>query len=323
MEIKTDAIPTPPVNFTHVALPGAIVSNAWPQARAREGDTLRALEEVLARFPLFEAFQTLDVPYPAERRAIAGLLARGRQPLTYTLTRLLAEREASLSSLDPASRQRAVDIVLEGFDHAAEAGSRIIAFISGPRPADPAQRTAALAALERSLETLATAAGLHPGVELVLEPLDYETHKRNTLGTTGEAVAICRRLAAGNLRLNLCLDTSHLILNGEDSVTAVHEARDFISEFHFCNPVTDRSSPLYGDQHPPFGPPGAVGVNEVAGIMAGLHRAGYLTPAVRPRVYAEVLKPAGLESTAVMAHCQDVLLAGWARARQLLASPTS
>lgn len=321
MEITSSKAAPPPVDFSQVALPGALVSNAWPQARSTEGATLRAIEEVLTHYPLFEGFQTLDVPYPAERRAIGLLLAGRKRPHTYTLTRLLTEHQVNLSSLDPDNRRRAVAIATACFDDAAEAGAGIVGFISGPRPADPAQRPAALAALEDSLTQLATAAAAHhPNLELVIEPLDYEAHKRNTLGTTAEAVTICCRLAAKNLRLALCLDTSHLLLNEEDPVAAAGLARGFIPEFHFCNPVKDRASPLYGDQHPPFGAPGVVGVEEVATIMAGLHRAGYLTAAMRPRVYAEVLKPAHLDSLAVIGHCQDTLLSGWARTRQLLAS---
>lgn len=318
MEIKQPALSPPPREFDRVALPGAIVSNAWPQARAKEGDTLRALETVMAQFPFFAAFQTLDVPYPAERRAIAQLLQKQPAPWSYTLTRLLNEKGANLSSLDPANRQLAIALALECLDQAEEAGSKILAFISGARPADPAQRPAALRALESSLEVLAAAAARRPGFVLLIEPLDYEAHKRNTLGSTGEAVAICRRLAGSAVRL--CLDTSHLILNGEDVVAAVEQARGFVAEFHFCNPVLDRASPLYGDQHPPFGPPGVVDTEQVAAILAGLYRAGYLSTADRPRVFAEVMKPDRLESVAVMAHCQDVLRSGWNRAREILTS---
>jgi sugar phosphate isomerase/epimerase len=296
-----------------------VVSNAWPQSRATEGATLRALEEVLARFPFFEAFQTVDVPFAAERRSIRQLL--GGHPHTYTLTRILAEQKLNLSSLDPENRGRAVATMIAHFDHAAEAGAGMVAVISGARPADRTQRAAALDALEDSLAQLCAAAA-DRDLELLVEPLDYEAHKCQTLGTTEEALAICRRLAARNLRLSLCLDTAHLLLNGEDSVAAVEAARDFLAEFHFCNPVTDRASPLYGDQHPPFGPPGLLGTEEIAAILADLRRTGFLDSNTRPRIYCEVMKPAAMDSCAVIAHCQEALVSGWARARQLLNSPS-
>lgn len=303
------------VPFEQVAQPGVVISNAWPHSRATEGATFRAIEEVLANFPFFEAFQTVDVPSAAERRAIRRLLGDQDRPHTYTLTRVLGEQKLNLSSLDRPNRQKAVDTVIAQFAHAEEVGARTVAVISGSRPADPAQRAEALRVLEDSLEQLAATIVRHRGLELLIEPLDYGAHKRNTLGSTGEAVAICRRLAAKNLRLALCLDTAHLILNEEDTVAAVASAREFITEFHFCNPVTDRTSALYGDQHPPFGAPGVVGFDEIAVIMAGLHRTGYLTANIRPRVYCEVMQSDPMSSLAVVSHCQEALRSGWSRSR--------
>jgi sugar phosphate isomerase/epimerase len=303
--------------FERVAQPGVVISNAWPQSRAVEGATLKAIEQVLAAHPFFEAYQTVDIPYAAERRAVRRLLGDQGRPHTYTLTRVLGEQKLNLSSLDAENRRRAVETVVGQLDHAVEAGANTIAVISGSRPAEPAKRHEALLALEDSLEQLIAAVAHRPGLELLIEPLDYEAHKRNTLGSTPEAVAICRRLAAKKLRLALCIDTAHLILNGEDTVESVALARDFITEFHFCNPVTDRASPVYGDQHLPFGAPGVVGLDEVAAFMAGLRRTGYLTPKVRPRVYCEVLQLGDMPSLAVVDHCQQTLLNAWARANRL------
>jgi sugar phosphate isomerase/epimerase len=227
------------------------------------------------------------------------------------LTRVLGEQKVSLSSLEPTNRQRAVETVIAQFEHAAEAGANTVAIISGARPTEPDQRTAALGLLEDSLTQLATAITQYPGMELLIEPLDYEADKRNTLGSTSEAVGICRRLAARELRLALCLDTAHLILNKEDTVSAVTQARDFITEFHFCNPVTDRTSAVYGDRHIPFGQPGVVGIEELSQFMAGLHREGYLVPSVRPRVYCEVMQSAPMTPMSVIRHCENSLLIAW------------
>lgn len=92
-----------PAVFRQVAQPGVVISNAWPQSRTTEGATLRAIEEILARFPFFEAYQTVDIPFLAERRAIRGLLGGRNRPHTYSLTRVLGEKKLSLSALDPAS----------------------------------------------------------------------------------------------------------------------------------------------------------------------------------------------------------------------------
>lgn len=291
--------------------PGVVISNAWPNSRSEEGATLRAIEQVLAGFPLFEAFQTIDVPTAGERRAIRRVLGDQGHPHTYTLTRILGERRLNLSSLDADNRRQAVELVISALAHAEEIGAGTVAVVSGSRPADPALRPQALEALEDSLTQLATAIARHPNLELLIEPLDYEADKRHTLGTTPEAVALCRRLAARQLRLALCLDTSHLILNGEDVIAAVAQAREFITEFHFCNPVLDRSSALFGDRHIPFGPPGVVDIAEMSRLFAALARDGYLSTAARPRVYCEVLQSGSMTSLAVVEHCHHALISAW------------
>jgi sugar phosphate isomerase/epimerase len=317
MKLATNGPVAPATQFANVAQPGVMISNAWPQSRTQEGATLRAIEEVLARFPFFEAFQTVDVPFAAERRAICRILRDAGHPHTYTLTRILAEQRLNLSSLDPQLRRRSCDTIIAKFEDAREAGASSVGLISGPRPADPAARDDALRALEDSLASLAAAAAKLGGLELVLEPLDFDAHKRCTLGTTREAVAMCDRLSAAGLRVRLCLDVAHLILNQEDIIAAVSDARAHIVEFHFCNAVTDHAHPLFGDHHLFFGAPGVVGVGQIAEIMAGLGRIGYLDASIRPRVYCEVWKPDGTDSLAVVAHCEEYLNAGWHRTREL------
>ncbi len=316
METKLPGPPSHELRFADFAQPGAVVSNAWPQSRATPGATLQAIEQILTQFPLFEAFQTVDVPTRPERQSIRALLHDRGHPHTCALTRVLGEQKLNLSSIDPEHRRRSVAGMIAQLDHVVELGARNVAVISGARPADPSLRPSALQALEESLGELA-AATADRGLTLLIEPLDHSAHKCQTLGTTREAVAICRRLAARKLPLSLCLDTAHLILNDEDIIAAVAEARDFVAEFHFCNPVTDRASPLFGDQHVPFGPPGVIGTEQIASLLAKLRDAHFLDARNRPRIYCEVMKPAGMESLAVIEHCHDTLVNGWAAAQRL------
>src|SRR5690606_4077100 len=195
-------------------------------------------------------------------------------------------RKLSLSSLDETNRLRACEVVAEQVHAAVEAGAHALCVISGPRPADTAARPEALAALEDSLVRVCRAAqSAAPDLEIIIEPLDHSAHKRNTLGSTTEAVAICRRLAVQGLVLKLCLDTAHLILNEESPVEAVMQARDHVAEFHFCNCCTDPNHPLFGDRHLPFGPPGVVDERQIGAWMAELHARDFFSPATRPRVF--------------------------------------
>ncbi len=296
-----------------VIRPGVMISNAWPQSRATAGATARAIASVLSEHPFFECFQTVDVPTAEERQEIRRLLRDHGHPLTYTLTRVLGERGLSLSSLDASNRALAREVVIAQMPAAVEAGAQALCVISGPRPRDPAARGDALAALEDSLARVCAAAReTAPGLEILIEPLDHSAHKRNTLGSTAEAVGICERLAARGIELELCVDTAHLVLNEESPVRAVTQARKHIAEFHFCNCCVDRSHPMFGDRHLPFGAPGVVDEAQIGAWMRQLRQLDFFNAATRPRVFCEVWKPDAMDSLAVVAHCEAALKNGWA-----------
>jgi sugar phosphate isomerase/epimerase len=300
-----------PANFSAVAQPGVMISNAWPDSRQTRGATQRAIEQVLATHPFFEAFQTVDIPFADERREVRRLVHDAGRPHTYTLTRVLAESRLNLSSLDTDVRRRSCEMVIQKLDEALEAGANTVGLISGPRPA--VARSEALRTLEDSMATICRAAQSRDGLEILLEPLDFEAHKRCTLGTVVEAVAICDRLEKSGLRLKLCLDVAHMVLNREDILAAVALARPHLLEFHFCNAVTDPTHPLFGDHHLPFGPPGVVGFDDIAQLMRGLAADHFFSAQNRPHVFCEVWKPKDGESLAVVAHCEEALREGWRR----------
>jgi len=301
-------------NFAGYAVPGVMISNAWPQSRLENGATLEATRRVREQHPFFEAFQTVDIPYAEERQEFRKLIGDQGHPHTYTLTRVFAEGNLNLSSLDPNLRKKTWETVIEKMDDAAEAGAESVTVVSGNQPGDPALRSQALEGLEESMEQLCLAASRRGDLGVVIEPLDYFAHKKATLGSTDEAVEICRRLDGSGLKLSLCIDTAHLILNREDVVEAVEKARPHMVDFHFCNAVTDTDHSLFGDRHLPFGAPGEVDVGVIAEIMTAFRRSGFLSAENRPRIFCEVMTQDGMEPMGTVAHCQESLEQAWAKA---------
>jgi sugar phosphate isomerase/epimerase len=297
--------------LSEVARPGILISNTWPTSRERPGDTLAAVETVLGH-GFFEAFQTVEVPYPQERRAIGSLLRREGYPLTYCLTRVLNEGGWNLSDLDEENRRGSVERAIRGLDEAREAGASQVSLISGPRPADPARRADAVSRLGKSLLSICRAAQAEPALGLIVEPLDSNVHKKCSLGLTAEAVALCEDAAREGLRLSVCVDTAHALLNGEDLLASLALARPYLAEYHYCNCVLDPAHPFYGDWHLPFGPPGVVDVAAIARLMQESMAIGFFGPETRPPIFCEVLKRAQDEPEQVMQHCHDSLERAWA-----------
>jgi sugar phosphate isomerase/epimerase len=149
---------------------------------------------------------------------------------------------------------------------------------------------------------------------VTLEPLDYAAHKKGALGTTDEALAICERVKEDGSELLLTLDTAHMYLNGEDPVAQVEKASDRVSEFHFCNCVTDPSHELFGDRHLRFDQPGRVNVETMARTMKDLAELGFFAEEKKAHVFCEVLTTGDHSSEENLAHGKDTLLAAWERA---------
>ena len=296
--------------LSDVARPGILISNTWPRSREVEGETLWAIETVLED-GFFEAFQTVEVPYSGERKQIAKLLAEKGMPLTYCLTRVLNENHLDLSDLDEGNRRKSYEMVIRCLDDAREAGATSIAVISGPSPADPAQRAPSLQGLADSMIHICRAAEVTPALRVIVEPLDITAHKKRTLGFTSEVVGLCAAVRDEGMNLWACLDTAHMILNGEDPIESLALAQPHVAEYHYCNAVTDVSDPFFGDHHLPFGAPGVVDIFTISGYMQRSMDLGFFDPENRPGIFCEVLRSEERDSLWVMQHCREALEGAW------------
>jgi sugar phosphate isomerase/epimerase len=299
--------PTPLSRLAHV---GVMISNAWPASRATEGATAAAIRDCLAAFPDVSVIQTVDVPFAAERREIRRLVAGSGRQHTYMLTRRLNEAGLNLSALDEKLRRQSCALVRDLLADAVELGAGTVGVISGARPAEPDRRAEALGRLAASLAEIGTAAR-ERNLQVLIEPLDFEADKRATLGTAGEGTALCTTLRSRGIPVSLCLDTAHLLLNGENVVASVASALPVLAEFHVCNAVLDRDHPLFGDRHLPFGAPGVVDAELVAEWFRGLRQVGFLQEQQPRRLLCEVLKPAAQPSLDVVKDGLHLLYEGW------------
>jgi sugar phosphate isomerase/epimerase len=308
------------MELTDVARPGLMISNTEPESRKMSGRTFEVLQQAM-KLDFFRAYQTVEVPYPEERHRIARAVKANDLVMTYCLARVLNENKLDLSSPDEELRTASVEALLMHFDDAAEQAADSIQIVSGPAPADPEQRSQHLSQFEKSWLELCQAAQ-NKGIKVILEPLDVSVHKKGTLGFTSEAVEMAESLSLEVCNALLCLDTSHMILNGEDVVASLGEAVGYVDEFHFCNPVLDRDHPLFGDTHIKLGLPGELDVERVGQLMARLFQEGFLSESRRPKLFLEVRNR---DETArdLMLYCRQSLLDAWAIARSRLEDPVA
>lgn len=293
--------------LNNLAVPTCMISQYWPTSREKEGNTLAAMEWVLEQ-GFFRGFQTVEVPYPGERRAIGELLKQQDLYLDYCVARVLNENKGNLSSLDEEQRSRSVRLVQDQLADAREIGAASISLVPGKRPEEWSQREAALEALRRSMiELCRYAADRYPDIDILLEPLDVKAHKKHSFGYIRDAVMLCQAMQKEGLTLYINVDTAHCWLNDEDPLEMLRAVRPFVREYHFCNCVTDPDDDLYGDLHMLMGEPGRMTLQEMAKMMEALRSMDFLNANKKPYMLFEVIKPADTDSKTHALQCQQFL----------------
>ena len=295
--------------FNDVARAGIMISQVSPGSLDKQGKTLKTIESAL-KLGCFDAIQTVHIQYPNERKEIKNLLNEEGKTLTYCITRLLNKNGCNLSSNELDVQQKNIDILKRSLDEASEVGAKKIAVISGRRPVRENNRLEALDTLREQLLKACEMAKEY-GIKIILEPLDYFAHKKNTLGTTEEAVNICKQLEGQGLKLGLCIDTAHVILNNEKVSQALKICNRYLEEFHFCNCVIDKKHKLYGDNHIFFGYPGVIGENEMAAIMSELVNLGFMSEKMKLPIFCEVLNDGTKKPAELMKYCIQMMNSAW------------
>lgn len=255
-----------------------MVSQCAPEAFEREGKTLRCVEWV-ARQDDLRAVQALLPGSAGERAAIREVLSEAGLTLTCSFGRDMRDPQRNLSSLCASTRRQAVESCAERLAQARELGASRVQLVSGAAPDNPAERGAALESLQASLETLSDFAKTEAGPSLLIEPLEVADLRRATLGYSAECADLCADLHATGRNLGICFDTAHALLNREDPFEALDRVAPWLGELHLCNCVTAPDHALYGDRHPPFGPPGRLDTPDFARL---LRRAGQALPPGEP-----------------------------------------
>ena len=266
-------------------IPGYMISQGYPDRRPIHMGTYHAVAEIESE-KFFGAVQSLEVYEKDERIRIYDFLCEHQIELTYCLARDMGEHGLNLSSLDENLRKKSVDYVISRIESAKEIGSKAIQLVSGKYPGDE-YRFDALEQLKRSLSDIVFEYKKHSNIEVLIEPLDYFCDKKGSLGTIPEALHMCESIPG----LNVCLDTAHMLLNGENIVYMSNLASGYSPEFHFCNAILDKGNELFGDKHIPVWMKGDMDEQKVFSTTEELKKSGFWHSERKKRVFFEMYGP--------------------------------
>jgi xylose isomerase len=127
-------------------------------------------------------------------------------------------RYGALSAGSTRARERAVTLLREAMDVAADLGANLVTTCPLADGYDYAFQVDHTAAWQRLVETVRAAAGHRSDVRLCLEYQPHEPHAHVLLGNVGAMLHVCAEVGAPNLGANL--DVGHSFAAGESPAEA-------------------------------------------------------------------------------------------------------
>jgi sugar phosphate isomerase/epimerase len=304
----------PWTDFFHL---GLVVQGFFPEARARKSPALEITRK-LAADPFFQALEISGVEGPVLQRELAGIARASGKSLVFSGGGYCRAGGYNLHDLEEGKREKAVREVRKIIDEAHEYGCRILYVMGFEAPAPP-DCDRARESFARSLADLsAYARGKNPAAPLTLSVENFYllTETPFLIGPTLDFARMLRELRSRHPNLGLTFDTSHILQLKEDLTSTFIRVQDVIAHIHLSNCLLqDRSSPFYGDKHPPYGFPGSeIGIPELACFLSALKGQGYFSrtfPTGKPVLSLEVITPAGQTPEETLGEAKAAFQKAW------------
>lgn len=187
--------------------------------RFTEYQPQRSLPEKLALVAQIEGLAGVELKYPADftdLQLVRRLLDEHGLALAAVNVDLKDAqhfRHSALSARATSARERAVALLREGMDVAAELGSDLVTTCPVADGFDYPFQVDYAAAWGRLIESLRSAATHRADVRLCVEYQPHEPHARALLGNVAKVLYVCAEVGLPNLGANL--DIGHALAAGE------------------------------------------------------------------------------------------------------------
>lgn len=242
-----------------------------------KGYLAKKIEDV-AEEAFYGGVEIASIHDASDRKRVKEASTHAGLTVVQWMTSLITENELDLSAVDTTVRLNAVEKIKRNLYLATECGATHVALITGPDPGVKLRKEAN----ERLYESLCKICAVTSdyGINLLVEPLDRNVHKKRFLGPTDESIELISRVKDNHRNIGLAFDTAHAALNGENIQEAVDLSGSHISQLHLSNAVLDQSNPLFGDNHMPIGDPGFLNFESVMELFRRAKEAGILSEKV-------------------------------------------
>ena len=305
----------PWTEFFHL---GLVVQAFFPQARERKGPALEITRK-LAADPFFQALEISGVEGPALRKELAQIVRASGKALVFSGGSYCRAGGHNLHDLEENKRKKAIHEVKKIIDEAHDYGCRVL-YVMGfeaPTPQDCDRAREYFAGSLAELSVYAREKNPSAPLAVSVENFYRLTDTPFLIGPTLEFADMLRDLRRQHPNLGLTFDTSHILQLKEDLASTFSRVQDVIAHIHLSNClIKDRSSPFYGDKHPPYGLPGSeIGIPELSGFFRKLKAQRYFSrtfPTGKPVLSLEVITPPGQTPGEALAEAKEAFQKAWA-----------
>ena len=295
---------------------GVVVSAFYPEVRLRTGPVLEVIRQMAAD-PFFQAMEFSGAEDPAVQKDLVHAVKGSGKSLVFAGGSYCYAGQNNLHNLDEEKRLSALQNVEKIIDEAIEYGCKILYIMGFEAPAE--KETQALKNFTNSLAALsAYARKKDPSSPLTIAVENFHILRESPflIGPTRELAQMLRDLRRDHPNVGLTFDTSHILQLQEDLPSTYRGVQDVIANIHLSNClIKDKTSPFYGDKHPPYGLAGSeIGIPELTAFLKTLKDAGHFSrpfPTGKPVLSLEVITPAGQTPEATLEGAKGAFLKAW------------
>ncbi|WP_432799944.1 TIM barrel protein [Poriferisphaera sp. WC338] len=245
-------------------------------------ETLKAIVED-ERFDILDMWVPEDEPY---RTKTIDMLLQSNKHIYYNCGNRSGRPSLAPASMDKDKREYTLSVYMDELVRAKAIGAKKLITNSGPN--NITQRNKAFELLVDFYVELCQSA---PEMLIMIEPTDWDMSKKKLIGSSQEAVDICRQVhQRGCPNMASMVDMCHVPLMHETLTQALTDTESCLAHIHLGNCILhDQSHPLFGDKHVPFGiEDGEYDVEEIAEVFRIGINSGYFSKKSQGSVSIEI-----------------------------------
>ncbi|QHI69833.1 sugar phosphate isomerase/epimerase family protein [Tichowtungia aerotolerans] len=267
--------------------------------------------EIVAKDPRLEI---LDMWVPEDepfRSKTIDLMKSCGKELFYNCGNRAGKPSLAPGSFDDEKWNYTRDVYRDELERAKAISATKIITNSGPNNLEQRE-----AAFERLVDFYVELCRQVPDVLVLIEPTDWDVSKKKLIGSSKEAVDICRRVHdRGFPNMASMVDMCHVPLMHETLAQALSDTGEYLGHIHLGNCILkDRTHPLFGDKHVPLAiEEGEYGVDDLAELFRLGIKSGYFSKGQRGSASIEMRVMGGEDPLDALDRYYSMTEEAWAK----------